>query len=705
MKALRNFLNYAIFSSSILLIFLLVFESYLFIPNIVKWIGHWHPVILHFPIVMILVVIIQFWRKDQYLEYYLGFTTFITFLTSITGLLLSFESGEKGDLISTHQWLGISVAFILGMWYWFSAYLQQKRTLAIVANSVLVILMITTGHFGGMITHGEQFLSLNSEKEIELVKLPDDPNIYAQFIQPILDRKCVACHNQNKSKGKLLLTNYEQLMRGGESGQLIDPENIDQSLILRRINLPLESEEHMPPKEEPQLTKEEMLLLADWIQAGSGKDLNFTDLDISMESYSIIQKTMNEQRTTQWEGLSAISDDEINDISSNYISIFRLYQKSNALQVIMYPHKEFKPGDVKKLKSIADNIVELSLNGLSLSEEDMGMVGQMTNLEKLDLGRTNVEDGALVKLQSLQKLTELKIYDSNLNGNSANDLKMLASLEKVFAYNSGWPDEELNQLANNNPGVAIITEVEQANDFKSVLPPPMIKEKVHFFKEPFKLSLEHPLKGIDIFYTLDGKLPDQNDMKYSDGIDILNDTKIIYFASKEGWQSSPIDSFKTFQAGGIPDDFTLEFAPNEKYQGTGPSMLFDLKKGPLTHTDSSWMAFRNNSFILECKCNSPRKIHEITLSAFVNTFSYIFPPEYIEVVGGVDPANMELLFRLDPVKQTDDRGASFDYHKCAIDAPLISCLKIKVQPLLQIPVWHQGKGERGWFFIDEVLIN
>jgi hypothetical protein len=144
-----------------------------------------------------------------------------------------------------------------------------------------------------------------------------------------------------------LLTNYEQLMRGGESGQLIDPENIDQSLILRRINLPLEAEEHMPPKEEPQLTKEEMLLLADWIQAGSGKDLNFTDLDISMESYSIIQKTMNEQRTTQWEGLSAISDDEINDISSNYISIFRLYQKSNALQVIMYPHKEFKPGDVK----------------------------------------------------------------------------------------------------------------------------------------------------------------------------------------------------------------------------------------------------------------------------------------------------------------------------------------------------------------------
>jgi uncharacterized membrane protein len=705
MKALRIFLNYAIFSSSILLIFLLVFESYLFIPNIVKWIGHWHPVILHFPIVMILVVIIQFWRKDQYFEYYLGFTTFITFLTSITGLLLSFESGEKGDLISTHQWLGISVAFILGIWYWFSAYVQQKRTFAIGANSVLVILIITTGHFGGMITHGEQFLSLNSEKEIELVKLPDDPNIYAQFIQPILDRKCVACHNQNKSKGKLLLTNYEQLMRGGESGQLIDPENIDQSLILRRINLPLEAEEHMPPKEEPQLTKEEMLLLADWIQAGSGKDLNFTDLDISMESYSIIQKTMNEQRTTQWEGLSAISDDEINDISSNYISIFRLYQKSNALQVIMYPHKEFKPGDVKKLKSIADNIVELSLNGLSLSEEDMGMVGQMTNLEKLDLGRTNVEDGALVKLQSLQKLNELKIYDSNLNENSANDLKMLASLEKVFAYNSGWPDEELSQLANNNPGVAIITEVEQANDFKSVLPSPMIKEKVHFFKEPFKLSLEHPLKGIDIFYTLDGKLPDQNDMKYSDGIDILNDTKIIYFASKEGWQSSPIDSFKIFKAGSAPDDFSLEFAPNEKYQGTGPSMLFDLKKGPLTHNDSSWMAYRNNSFILECKWNSPRKIHEITLSTFVNTFSYIFPPEYIEVVGGVDPANMELLFRLDPVKQTEDRGASFDYHKCAIDAPLISYLKIKVQPFLQIPVWHQGKGERGWFFIDEVLIN
>jgi hypothetical protein len=34
--------------------------------------------------------------------------------------------------------------------------------------------------------------------------------------------------------------------------------------------------------------------------------------------------------------------------------------------------RNLKPGDVKKLKSIADNIVELSLNGLSLSEERYG---------------------------------------------------------------------------------------------------------------------------------------------------------------------------------------------------------------------------------------------------------------------------------------------------------------------------------------------
>ncbi len=706
MKAFRNFLDYAIFSGSVLLIFLLVFESYLNVPSFVKWLGHWHPVILHFPIVMILIVIIQYWRKDQYFEYYLGFTVFVSFLTSITGLLLSLESGEKGSLISTHQWLGISVTFILGIWYWSLEYLQNKKRIALGINSGLVILVIVTGHFGGMITHGEKFLSFKTEsdKEMDIAQIPENPNIYEYFVQPILDRKCVACHNENKSKGKLLLTNYSQLVRGGESGQLLAPEREDQSLLLGRILLPMESEKHMPPKEEPQLTDDEIILLSEWIQSGASAELLFAQMDKSTESYHIIQNTISEQNTNRWDHLPEISNKKISNISSNYISIFRLFHQSNALQVIMYPHKEFKPGDVSKLKPIIENIVELSLSGLPLSDADLAIVGKMSNLQRLDLGRTNIEGGSLKQLQSLQKLQEFKIYNSNLNGNTLEGLRNMAGLETVFAYNSGIQEDELAQLFKNT-GVTIVTEAEQASSFKSVLPPPMIKDKTHFFNKPFKLILEHPLEGIDIFYTLDGTLPDENSTKYNDGIDIADDAKIIYLASREGWQSSPVDSFKLFRAGVVPDEFSLQIPPNEKYPGKGPSSLFDLEKGPLTHNDSSWMAYRENSFILECRWDQPKKISEITISTFVNTFSYIFPAQDIRIIGGNDPSNSELLYQRKTQNLKEDEGAHFKYYECAIQSAPISFLKLEIQPLIQIPVWHQGKGERGWFFIDEVLIN
>ena len=36
---------------------------------------------------------------------------------------------------------------------------------------------------------------------------------------------------------------------------------------------------------------------------------------------------------------------------------------------------------------------------------------------------------------------------------------------------------------------------------------------------------------------------------------------------------------------------------------------------------------------------------------------------------------------------------------------MVKYIQIIVKPLQKIPMWHQGKGERGWFFIDEVVFE
>jgi hypothetical protein len=50
------------------------------------------------------------------------------------------------------------------------------------------------------------------------------------------------------------------------------------SLLIQRIHLPLEEEEHMPPKNKLQLTEEELEILSLWVSSGGRFDQKVMDL-------------------------------------------------------------------------------------------------------------------------------------------------------------------------------------------------------------------------------------------------------------------------------------------------------------------------------------------------------------------------------------------------------------------------------------------
>jgi hypothetical protein len=142
----------------------------------------------------------------MYFDWFLSSTTIFTFLTAITGFLLSMEGESKGDLILVHQWLGISVSFILGIWYWINQFSSRKIISPVILQGILVVLILVTGHYGGMVTHGKDFLAISQKKDQSFALIPDNPIIYEHIIHPILEAKCLSCHNPNKSKGELILS-------------------------------------------------------------------------------------------------------------------------------------------------------------------------------------------------------------------------------------------------------------------------------------------------------------------------------------------------------------------------------------------------------------------------------------------------------------------------------------------------------------------
>ena len=87
-------------------------------------------------------------------------------------------------------------------------------------------------------------------------------------VRAILEGKCLECHNPDKTKGKLLMTTREALLKGGESGHALIGVAADQSELVKRLTLPKDHEDLMPPKGGP-LPAAEIDVLRRWVAEGA----------------------------------------------------------------------------------------------------------------------------------------------------------------------------------------------------------------------------------------------------------------------------------------------------------------------------------------------------------------------------------------------------------------------------------------------------
>ncbi len=91
---------------------------------------------------------------------------------------------------------------------------------------------------------------------------------FSKEVQPILETRCLECHNPGKIKGKLLMDTLANLLKGGENGPALVVGNGEKSLVVERILLPKGHDDAMPPKGEP-LSASEVGKIKQWIAEGA----------------------------------------------------------------------------------------------------------------------------------------------------------------------------------------------------------------------------------------------------------------------------------------------------------------------------------------------------------------------------------------------------------------------------------------------------
>ena len=257
-----------------------------------EFFGHFHVVLVHLPIGILLLACVFQWleRRPKFSSLHVATNIALligmicAILSALTGYLLSFSGDYDEGLVITHQWFGISVAAVsIAMFYYHSKAASFKTQVSV--SILLFVLILITGHLGGSLTHGSDYLtrswSLTSDTVAQRKPIPNvqEAMVYSDVIQPILQTKCYSCHGKNKQKGKLRMDDSLRLMKGGKDGPVIIPGNAEKSEMAKRLSLPREDDDHMPPKEKPQPTEQEIALIHWWIKSGASFDKKVKQLD------------------------------------------------------------------------------------------------------------------------------------------------------------------------------------------------------------------------------------------------------------------------------------------------------------------------------------------------------------------------------------------------------------------------------------------
>jgi hypothetical protein len=90
---------------------------------------------------------------------------------------------------------------------------------------------------------------------------------YARQVKPILRQRCYACHGTIKQKARLRLDTASFLLRGGDSGPVVEPGHGQDSLIIDRVS-ETDPKLRMPPVGPP-LAPEQIETLRAWIDQGA----------------------------------------------------------------------------------------------------------------------------------------------------------------------------------------------------------------------------------------------------------------------------------------------------------------------------------------------------------------------------------------------------------------------------------------------------
>ena len=453
------------------------------VPIFFLLIGRFHPLILHFPIVLIILALLfETARYFNLIKIPDNVITIIliaaaaTTMVSIGAGFFLFASGDySGRLMDQHFWAGsITGAAIFITVAMFFVYRSNARIYPFYFGALLISNAAVgyTSHLGGSITHGKDYLS----EYFNFILLPGDTSkrrnesdmlVYEDMLMPIFEAKCLSCHNQTRAKGGLLMTSYKNLLKGGESDHpSVFPGDPSKSELLKRVLLPDTVEDHMPPEGKTPMNGKEIALLKSWIESGATETLSVEEAKKQEGLGLVIDALLPEiVKYRRREGLTKMKlktlQHELNIVAEKLsVSIHRdSLSDGNFFAIAMkFPPAPFTSEQFKELTPYYEAFSKVSLVSSGIDDDGLYYISQMTNARALYLQKTGLDGSGLVYLQNMPNLEVLNLSFTNVDDKAAIDLLKFKQLKVVYLFKTRASKEVIDALRKYKKGLEILEE-------------------------------------------------------------------------------------------------------------------------------------------------------------------------------------------------------------------------------------------------------
>lgn len=208
-----------------------------------------------------------------------------------------------------------------------------------------------------------------------------------------------------------------------------------------------------------------------------------------------------------------------------------------------------------------------------------------------------------------------------------------------------------------------------------------------------------------IYYTLDGTVPTEKSLKYSEPVIISKSSNLKALVVRDGIQSKIYSKEFSFNKA-TAKPIELKNQPDKRYTFNGAITLVDGQKGyKSSYRTGSWLGFLGEDMVATIKLGEQVPVSSVRINYFINTRGGLIYPKTMKIEVSDDGKTFKDVHYMGlPVLNCHLKPYTWEI-KETFDTVKANYIRVTLEAIDGLPSWHENAGSKAYFMIDEIVVE